>query len=176
MGKTTVARELARRLGLAHVELDALYHQPGWRRPSLEDFRARTRSALSSRRWVVCGNYSEVRELVWSLADTVVWLDLPRTTVTRRIVARTLRRVRTGEELWNENRERWWNLLVPHPRYNMILYSLLVYGPHRRRFARTLAPGARPGLEVVRLRTPEEVERWLAGLAPPGTEGATPGA
>ena len=29
-GKTTVARQLADRFDLEHIELDAIFHQPGW--------------------------------------------------------------------------------------------------------------------------------------------------
>jgi adenylate kinase family enzyme len=29
-GKTTVARAISDRLGLPHLELDGIYHQPGW--------------------------------------------------------------------------------------------------------------------------------------------------
>ena len=32
-GKTTVAAELARRLGVSHVEMDALYWGPDWTSP-----------------------------------------------------------------------------------------------------------------------------------------------
>ena len=56
--------------------------------------------------WVVDGNYSVVRDLVWDRADTVVWLDLPRLVVVRRITTRSIRRVVWREELWNGNRER----------------------------------------------------------------------
>ena len=62
--------------------------------------------------WVVDGNYSAVRDLVWDRADTVVWLDLPRLVVVRRITTRSIRRVVRREELWNGNRERWRNLVT----------------------------------------------------------------
>ena len=45
-------------------------------------------AAVTGERWVIDGNYtSQVKDLVWARADTVVWLDLPRRTVMRRIIS-----------------------------------------------------------------------------------------
>ena len=47
-GKTTFAGELARRLGVRHVDLDAINWQPGWRDLSQHDgdeFRRRVADA-----------------------------------------------------------------------------------------------------------------------------------
>jgi hypothetical protein len=68
--------------------------------------------------WVVDGNYPRVvmEGPVWRRADTVVWLDLPRPTVMRQVVLRTLRRVLTRQTLWNGNREPFSNLWSARPR------------------------------------------------------------
>jgi adenylate kinase family enzyme len=94
-GKTTVGRKLAAALGVAFVELDAIFHQPDWVELPHDDFRERVHAALATPGWVVDGNYSMVRDLVWDRADTVVWLDLPRRLVMRRVILRTLRRAVT---------------------------------------------------------------------------------
>ena len=80
-------------LGAAHVELDAIFHQPGWTPLDDDEFRARVTEATAPGRWVVDGNYSAVRDIVWNRADTVVWFDLPYVDVMARTIRRTVRRV-----------------------------------------------------------------------------------
>src|SRR5579871_6058918 len=76
-GKTTLARHLACRLHLAHVELDALHWDANWVPAPTPIFRERVDAALSGPAWAVDGNYSKVRDIVWPRADTVIWLDYP---------------------------------------------------------------------------------------------------
>ena len=74
-GKTSLARDLAGRLGLPHVELDALFWGPDWTPVPRETFRARLAAALGADGWVADGGYAAVRDITWARADTVVWLD-----------------------------------------------------------------------------------------------------
>ncbi len=96
-GKTTLAAQIAAGLGVPHLELDAVFHQPGWTELPLEEFRAKVGEVVATERWVVDGNYTAVQDLVWARADTVVWLDYPRLLVMRQIVGRTLRRLVTRQ-------------------------------------------------------------------------------
>ena len=103
-GKTSVARSLARLLDAPRVELDALNWEPDWTAAETDVFRQRVRDALTGEAWVVDGNYSAVRDLVWPRAAMLVWLNLPYRVVSWRLLWRTLKRVFTREELWNGNR------------------------------------------------------------------------
>jgi adenylate kinase family enzyme len=109
-GKTSLATELARRLGVPHIELDALHHGPNWSEATADEFRARVRAAMDSNPdgWVIDGNYErKLDRLVTDAADTVVWLDLPLPILLVRLWRRTSHRIRTNEESWNGNRESW---------------------------------------------------------------------
>ena len=99
-GKSTVAAHLSAHLGVPHVELDAIFHQPGWLPLPAGEFRHRVALAAEGEGWVIDGDYSVVRDIVWRRADTVVWLDLPRVLVMRRVVGRTLARILLRRELW----------------------------------------------------------------------------
>jgi adenylate kinase family enzyme len=163
-GKTTLARALAHRLGLAHVELEALFHGPGWTQPEPDAFRASVAGALDAATdgWVACGNYSVVRgPVVWARADTVVVLDLPKALVMRRIVARTLRRVIRREELWNGNREPWRNLGAWDPERNIIRWAWVRHEEYRDRYRRASEDPANAHLDFVFLRSPAEVDAFV---------------
>jgi len=171
VGKSTVSRELARRLGASWLELDSVYHQAGWTPLDTAEFRARVAAVAAGERWVIDGGYSAVRDLVWARADTVVWLDLPRRTVMRRITCRTLRRVAGRVELWNGNRERWRNLFTWDKNESIIAWAWQTYGSRRERYAALLTDPANAHLTFVRLTSPVAVRRFLRSAdrcSPPG--------
>src|SRR6478735_3116526 len=104
-GKTTFAKALAARLGVKFVELDAIFHQPGWTELPDDEFQARVRDATAGDGWVVDGNYGVVRPIVLERATTVVWLDYSRPRVMQQVIRRSVGRGVTRRELWNGNRE-----------------------------------------------------------------------
>jgi adenylate kinase family enzyme len=99
VGKTTFARSLAYALSFPHVELDALYWPPNWVPRASDEFCVLTSQAVAQDRWVTDGNYSVVRDLIWSRATTVIWLNYGFRLVLWRALTRTVRRVLTREEL-----------------------------------------------------------------------------
>jgi adenylate kinase family enzyme len=160
-GKSTLARTLAARLGVPYIELDAIYHQPGWQPLPLAEFRNRVEEVTAASGWVVDGSYSAVRDLVWRRADTVIWLDLPRRTVMRQIVWRTLRRVTLRMELWNGNRERWRNLFARDPEESVIAWAWHRHAVYQARFLAMSTDPAWSHLTFVRIGSWRHGRRFL---------------
>lgn len=155
-GKTTLARALAQRLGVPHVELDALHHGANWLPASADELQGRVLAALDDARgWVVDGNYdSKLGSLLLDRAELIVWLDLPLPTKLARVVRRTLRRWWLQEELWNGNRENLASALWG--REALLPWTVSSHFRHRRAW-----PERFGGRSVARLRSPREVARWL---------------
>ncbi|WP_066950960.1 adenylate kinase [Microtetraspora fusca] len=158
-GKTTLAAALSATLESPQYELDALHHGPGWRKRP--EFRSDVEAFSAGPRWVTEDQYhNDLGDLLWQRADTVVWLDLPRLTVTRRVVWRSIVRAVTRRELWNGNREGFSDWLDPgHP----IRWSWSQYERRRRETAERVV--RHPDLTVVHLRSSRAVRRWRAEIA-----------
>jgi adenylate kinase family enzyme len=170
-GKSTLARELAAILDVPYLELDAVYHQPGWEPLPVSEFRRIVAAKVAADRWVIDGNYGRVRDLVWARADTVVWLDLPKRTVMRQIVWRTLRRVASRTELWNGNRERWRNFFSWNPEQSVISWAWHKHAADHAKYAAAAADPASAHLRFVRLASRRDAVRFLAGARPPRVSG-----
>ena len=161
-GKSTVGSQLAGRLGLTYIELDALHHGPDWREPTAEEFRARVREAMDGAPggWVIDGNYdSKLGDLVVDEADTIVWLDLPIAVKVPRVWRRTMHRIRRDVELWNGNRERWRDLF--DGRNSVFYWAFRNHVRHRRQWPKRFDGDPR----LVRLRSQQEAARWLETAA-----------
>ena len=163
-GKTTLAKQLAAHLNCLHIELDALHWEPNWTAAPEDVLRERVDRATSGERWVLDGNYSRVQPMIWSRADTLIWLDYALPLIFWRLTKRTLRRFFMREQLWNGNRERLYEHFIPSK-------SLFVwaYTSRRRRavtYPQALAQPEYAHLTVIRLYSPRELEVWLCAALP----------
>lgn len=161
-GKTTLAKRVAQHLQVRHIELDALYWEPNWTTVSDQVFRDRVAEALSGDRWVVDGNYSKVRDIVWSRADTVVFLDYSFWVVLRRLIPRTLRRSLQQEELWNGNRETIRQSFFSQE--SILSWMLKTYSRNRKKYPTLFQEKNYAHLSIVHLRTPGTADEWLRSL------------
>ncbi|MFI7429330.1 adenylate kinase [Micromonospora sp. NPDC049836] len=155
-GKSTLAREVARRLDLPLVHLDRHYWRPGWIAAPDAEFRAEVGALAARPAWVMDGNYAATLDLRLPRADLLVLCDTPRL----RCLARVLRR-------------RWTHRGTPRPdlppgcpeQIDAAFLRYVWHYPRRSRprveaAARTLAPD----LPVVHLRTSAHTRTWLATL------------
>lgn len=161
-GKTTMAHNLSQRLGISHVEMDALHWGQNWTPRPVEVFRDSVSRALSGDAWAVDGNYSKAQDIVWGRADTVVWLDYPLPIIYARLIKRTFRRVISQEVLWNGNRESWRGMFLSTD--SLFLWAIKTHGKRRKRFWRNFADPTYAHLAVIRLRTPRKARQWLESL------------
>ena len=158
-GKTWLSSRLAERLGLRHIEIDALHHGPNWEPCSPEELRARIAAATEGDGWVSDGTYHQmIGELVFERVETVAWLDLPIRLVTWRLLQRTYVRKKHGTELWHGNREGPW-----HESVRYLIWPSVKRGfENRRRLPALFA--RHPLISVHRLRSDAAVRNFAQAL------------
>lgn len=166
-GKTTFARAIAKLLQLKQVELDTLYWEKNWQPADPDLVRKRIRSAFSEGNWVCDGNYSSFRDLTWSSADTVIWLDYGFFTIMTRLFFRTIKRIITGEVLWNGNRESFRDQFLS--KESLFLWAFKTYFIYRKEYLELIEKKENSHLQVFRFKTPRQAERWLSSLKGPST-------
>ena len=166
-GKTTLASRLAPVLGLTYHHLDGLYLGPDLRMSPT--FVSDIEGVVAGDEWLFDSQGPpasseappEITDLLWSRADTLIWLDYPRHVVLRRAIKRSVRRVITREELWHGRRETplWW-LRPDHP---IRRAWRLTQVRHDQLTARTQDP-LWAHLTVIQLQSPRETVTWLGRI------------
>lgn len=163
-GKSSLARELARRLGTSAIEMDQLFWEPDWKMPDDKDFFSRLEKALSCERWVLDGNYDRSAFIKWKSVTTVVWIDYSRARTIWQLLGRTLRRAITRRELWPGTGNRESFIRSFFTRESILLWSWRTHGPLRERYEARMKDPRFARIRFVRLRSPQETRRFLEGL------------
>ncbi len=159
-GKSTLASELAHRLGAPHVELDAFQWEPNWTPAAREALRERVAQAVAGDAWVVDGNYTQTRDLIWPRAQTIIWLDYALPVIYWRLLRRTLWRALWRVELWQGNRERLWPQFFT--RDSLFVWAFTSQPKHRREYSLIPTRPAYAHVRFIHLRSPRATRRWMA--------------
>ncbi len=153
-GKSTIARQLAPRLGLPLISLDAEFWRTGWVQTPTAEWQQRVPQLIAGERWLIEGQYTGTLALRLTRADAVLHLDLPRLVSMKRILQR---------------------VFFPGPRPDLPpgcperldpVFIEFVWTNHERVRPRVLGllEEAATRMPVGRLRDATQVERSLAGI------------
>jgi adenylate kinase family enzyme len=74
-GKSRLAGELGRRLGIRVLHLDTLFWKPGWVATPPDEFEAVQRRELATDEWIVDAQFDDMLRDWLHAADTVVFVD-----------------------------------------------------------------------------------------------------
>jgi adenylate kinase family enzyme len=163
-GKSTLASQLAEKIGADFIELDALHWEPNWVEAPDEVFRERVETAIKSDIWVVAGNYSVVRDVVWRRAEAIIWLDYPFHIIFWRLITRTIRRVSTREKLFAGNVENGWTHLKLWSEESLFHWLFKTHWRRKREYPMLFALPENAHLTVIHFKHPKEAKDWMVNL------------
>ncbi len=164
-GKSTLAQQLAERLDLTMIEPDGLFWEANWQQADRAVFRARVAEAIAAERWVFAGNYSSARDLTWTRADTLIWLDYAFTLVFWRLFRRTVQRIRSREDLWGTGNVETWRKQFTSTD-SLFVWLVKSYGRYRRQYPLLVRQPEYAHLHVIHFTSPRAADIWLQQIQP----------
>jgi len=159
-GKTTLANRLSQKLNIPHLELDQLHWRENW--TINPNFMTEVESATSQPEWVIDGNYTKVRQLIWNNADTLIWLNYSFPLVFFRALKRSYRRVTTKKKLFGGNVETWQITLFSSD--SILWWVIKTYRRRKREYSIIMQSEDYPHINKIELKSPKELERFLSNL------------
>lgn len=152
-GKSTLARQLGEKLNINVYHLDALFWKPEWVGvPKSEQIKVQN-DLVRKEEWIIDGNYGGTMQTRLNAADTIIFLDLPRTICVYRAFKRLLKyRNKTRPDMGEGCEERFdldffkWIWNYPKTKKPQILDILSQLSKDK---------------QVIVLKTPKEVQQFI---------------
>jgi adenylate kinase family enzyme len=153
-GKSTLASKLGPRLNLPVFHMDQLNWKAGWVESSKAEINEKLEIVTAGDRWLIDGTYGGTLPKRLERADTVVYLDYPISLC----VVRLLRRI------WTYRGRSRPDMTDGCPeRFDLaFLIYLLRWNSGPKLITEARLKGHE--LKVIRLKSPEELDRWMDRL------------
>ncbi|MEI8021800.1 MAG: hypothetical protein WCH39_26555 [Schlesneria sp.] len=162
-GKTTFARQLALSLSIPHIELDEHYWGQNWTPRPANEFLQSVEEIAQGHSWVIDGNYSAMRNVLWPRATHIIWLNFGRWVVFPRVIRRTLKRTLLRQKLWHGNRETIRQSFFSQD--SVLLWSFSTFSKNQRQYNALRQAPEYGHLSWLELRNPTEAQTFLTRSA-----------
>ncbi|MFT7131416.1 MAG: hypothetical protein ACI81O_000118 [Cyclobacteriaceae bacterium] len=123
------------------------------------EFRALVSQVVLADSWVLDGNYSVVRGIVWPRATTMIWLNYSFGLVLFRAFTRSVIRAATRQPLFSGNIETFRQTFLS--RESIIWWVLKTYHLKRRSYAILLQEKKAKGVNVIEFNSQKTVDAYL---------------
>lgn len=161
-GKTTLARKISSKLKIEHQELDSFFWKQNWQESELEEFRQKVDSFTNKDLWITVGNFSKVRDLVWTRATHIIWLDYPLSVILPQFFKRSLLRSIKREILWGTNRETLWNsILKPN---SLLIWILKTFQRNKKQYQELLNSADFKHVTFLKFEHPRDTQDFVDKL------------
>lgn len=161
-GKTTLAKKLSKILGVTHIELDVLHWKQNWIERRNDEFISLVEDAVKENEWISDGNYSMARDILWSHATTIIWLNYPFSLVLYRSIFRSFKRSVTKEIVFSGNRESFKRAFFS--RESIILWVIKTHNIKKKKYSKILYSEEHSGLEIIELRSQADTNKFIKSL------------
>lgn len=166
VGKTTLGKQLSTQLDIPFVELDNLFWLEDWQGRSKSEFQDIVGAYASTESWIMDGNYESVRTIIWSEADTLIWLDYSFSVVFYRLVKRILLRAISKEVVCGNNIDNGWVHLKLWSKDSLINWLFQTYWKRKEEMPRMIANDG-SHLRVIRISCQKDLDVLLNSLLTP---------
>lgn len=152
-GKSRLAVQMGEVFDLPVIHLDRYFWRPGWVPSPQEEWWAVQEELVRREEWILDGNYTSSLHIRLPRADTVVFLDYPRSLCLRRAVKRAL--LQWGWEVAPGCHER-----LGRSHLEFLRYIWRLPDETRPRVVAAVERYARSA-RVLRFESPPATRRWL---------------
>jgi adenylate kinase family enzyme len=154
-GKSYLARELGRILGVPVTHLDAVFYDAEWNERPMDEFAALQSELVSRPGWVIDGNYNSTLPIRLEACDTVVLMDVSTIAALYGVFSRQVRHGAGPRGNGIHNRIHWGGLR----------YVATYRRKMRPRVIAKIEEYAAPHADVVLLANRKQTRAWLRKAA-----------
>lgn len=162
-GKTTLARDLSKKLGIKHIELDSLFWEGNWKNVDTIEFKKRITSALQDTNFITDGNFSMARDVIWDKTDTIIWIDLPIWIILTRFFSRSISRSLKKELLWGKCQETLRKSIFSKD--SLFMWIISTHYKRKRTYSKIMKDDAYSHINFIRLNSAKEVNKFIKQIS-----------